>query len=518
MGGAGEGRASLASTGAFPLSHKRVMEILSKAKPKDTVRVDWSHEGERGVWCGVLGRKGRSSWSIVYDISEDSELETFIPRDGVNYLAVEIVPPDPCQEKLKEGEGGLKPKSQSVAAGPAPALPPTAPSPISIEACAPLLGHVLTETRNVPEASKVHLPGVNVLVDRSAPSPIGADEFEDLLEITHGDLLSSNVTVNFPSRHAHVPRVTELKGDFLSGLSFVPHDPKMLPHRALAKSTVLAHKRILRQLMSMPQDLKSMDLGDALVNHFIRQRQLKRLRWSTLLTKMATAHGALRLLPLYTTTTHSVMMKESIVWMQSMKAVSKEAKQEVPVQATPATWEKVLEAIRKASKVEVRVALLMTWLTCGRGGDVLQLQPDCVEVQETGLMVHFRRGKTVKTRGAYPIFTPLPPQELKEEVLAYLKAAITSKQRWLFPGVKGKDIKEALRKADPRLEQRSLRRGAIQELARSNLSDEELLKYSGHTNVQMLRRYLNFGKLSGEGRQLQSQAAVLLQSSQAGRK
>lgn len=129
------------------------------------------------------------------------------------------------------------------------------------------------------------------------------------------------------------------------------------------------------------------------------------------------------------------------------------------------------------------------------------------------MMVHFRLGKTVKTRGAYSVFTPFPPPEFREEFEKFLRVAVSSKRKWLFEQVQGNHIKVALRRAHPRLEQRSLRRGAIQTLAASGLSDEELLKYSGHTNVQMLRRYLNFGKLTGEGRRLQRQAEPLLQSS-----
>ena len=97
--------------------------------------------------------------------------------------------------------------------------------------------------------------------------------------------------------------------------------------------------------------------------------------------------------------------------------------------------------------------------------------------------------------------------------MEHLRVAVSTKRKWLFEQVQGNHVKIALRRAHPKLEQRSLRRGSIQTLAASGLSDEELLKYSGHTNVQMLRRYLNFGKLSGEGKRLQQQAGHLLQSS-----
>lgn len=339
------------------------------------------------------------------------------------------------------------------------------------------------------------------------------DGDEEFLNFAAGDLLAEEIPEeSFQHRHPSAPRVADLKGSFLTKLRLSPHDSRMLPHQALAKTTVKAHLRTLRQLMKLPQEFHDLPLGTALTNYVNTQRQQKHHRWSTTMTKMATIQGALRLLPIYADQP-PIMMKECTVWTQSMKAVSKQTKQELPEQANPASWDLVKKAVELEPHKSTKMAVMLTWLTCGRAGDVLQLEPDCIEVQETGLMVHFRRAKTVKSRGPYPIFTPLPPQEFRKEFYEFVELALSTKRKWLFEKVQGNHVKLALRRAHPKLEQRSLRRGSIQTLAATGLSDEELLKYSGHTNVQMLRRYLNFGKLSGEGRRLQQQAAHLLQSS-----
>ena len=115
---------------------------------------------------------------------------------------------------------------------------------------------------------------------------------------------------------------------------------------------------------------------------------------------------------------------------------------------------------------------------------------------------------TVKTRGSYTVFTQRPPAEYLREFEAYVESMRASP--YLFKGVTGAQIKVALRRANPLLEQRSLRRGALQAVAATGVSDTEMLHYSGHTNVAMLRRYLNFGKLSGEGAKLSEQAAALV--------
>lgn len=327
------------------------------------------------------------------------------------------------------------------------------------------------------------------------------------------DVLAEAAALEIPShppghRHDQAPNVTGLKGAHLTTIILRTHLVPSLPQHCLAKTTVAAHKRILRQLTHLPLDLQRLPLDKALVEYFTRLLNERRWQWSTTVVKMATAHGALRLLPLYTDSMQPVYLKHSEIWMQALKAAGREARQQVPNQPTAATWAQVHKAIELEPERATRMALLIAWLTCGRGGDVLLLKKDCFEVKTDGLMIHFRRGKTVKTRGPYPVFTQLPPPEFKAQFDDLFKA--TPANEFIFKGVKGADLKIALRRAHPQLEQRSIRRGAIQTLAASGLADLELLHYSGHTNVVMLRRYLNFGKLSAEGQRLTAQARALV--------
>jgi hypothetical protein len=70
------------------------------------------------------------------------------------------------------------------------------------------------------------------------------------------------------------------------------------------------------------------------------------------------------------------------------------------------------------------------------------------------------------------------------------------------------DIKIALRRSHPELEQRSLRRGALQTLACApGITDELLMEFSGHTRVATLRRYLNWGKAAPHLQQEMRRAA-----------
>ena len=340
-----------------------------------------------------------------------------------------------------------------------------------------------------------------------------------------GHLLAEEVKVGvradqkevFRRRCERGPFAAVSKGRFLTTLKMREGVVDDLALRSLAKSTVKAHRRMLRFLSALPSKYHDLNLDRAMEQYLLETKSARRWLPTTMMVKMATAHGALRLLPLYVEGELPVLMRESVTWMSAMKAAGKMAKQHPPTQPAVATWREVEEAIKKEPNVDVRMALLVTWLTCGRGGDVLLLKPSNVEVttreakgKRTEVMaVSFWKGKTVKTRGSYTVFTQPPPKQFQPEWEEYLRSK--RGERYLFRGVRGAQIKEALRRVNPKLEQRSLRRGAIQALAATGLKDEELLHYSGHTNVTMLRRYLNFGKVSGEGTRLASQALALAQ-------
>ena len=63
------------------------------------------------------------------------------------------------------------------------------------------------------------------------------------------------------------------------------------------------------------------------------------------------------------------------------------------------------------------------------------------------------------------------------------------------------ECRAALRVSRPELSWRSVRRGALQQLAASGCSEAELLTFSRHTNVQQLRRYLSFGAIAEASQQ-----------------
>jgi hypothetical protein len=58
----------------------------------------------------------------------------------------------------------------------------------------------------------------------------------------------------------------------------------------------------------------------------------------------------------------------------------------------------------------------------------------------------------------------------------------------------------ALRSANPELNTRAIRRGALQTMAMNGVPTKTLMTFSGHTNEETLKRYLNYGKDLGTER------------------
>ncbi len=112
------------------------------------------------------------------------------------------------------------------------------------------------------------------------------------------------------------------------------------------------------------------------------------------------------------------------------------------------------------------------------------------------LQVTWTRGKTVACRGPHSVKSQVPTvaaqwRPLLEE---FVGGPGTPTDR-VFPDVSGLAIKLALRATgNATLEQRSIRRGSLQQLAAMNIKTKVLLRFSGHATERMLFRYLGHGR------------------------
>lgn len=163
-------------------------------------------------------------------------------------------------------------------------------------------------------------------------------------------------------------------------------------------------------------------------------------------------------------------------------------------QSYPLTKEELLKILLKAKENkewDVVACLQLLWATTQRVSCVLKLRRHNVHLKGTSLKAKFVEGKGVKARRS-PYTVHSLCQRYPGDLARYLRA---SQDMFLFPfpeKTRAKLLKRA-KEVNPKIECRSFRRGSLQTMAMANVDVETLLHFSGHTNLKMLLRYLNWG-------------------------
>lgn len=167
----------------------------------------------------------------------------------------------------------------------------------------------------------------------------------------------------------------------------------------------------------------------------------------------------------------------------------------------------VLEkGLAKAMTIEERqlqkqalVAAELSFFLGQRIGDTLQLLSGaCSRLQLPDLdllCVLYRRGKTTRRRQPFTVHTPYD-MKLSRDLLGLQEA--TSRGKPLFPDVDrvATKIRDAIHQVAPQCCLLSLCKEGLQEMAIQGASIEVLLHHSRHSSVEMLDRYLPWGKLN----------------------
>ncbi|PHR94983.1 MAG: hypothetical protein COA68_17750 [Oceanobacter sp.] len=287
-------------------------------------------------------------------------------------------------------------------------------------------------------------------------------------------------------------------GQLLARLRLAADESQAHPLALLAweKQTIAGHNRALRYLTTSPaaRALAGHNLATGLLEVFWRRRTERKWTWATLLRNLAEMQGALKNLPI-SRGIPAIQLGDNVEWLAALKAVAARARSERPRTPRAATAQQIEAALRREPNRATRSLLAMTWLLCGRTGDCRRLQPADVLVNSESqtLTITFRAGKTVARRGPYSLHTSMPPSWLN--LLGIDDLANTADWVPLLQMATVPEVLLALRRADPTLENRSIRRGSLQTLALSGVEESTLLDFSGHTNVSTLRRYLGWGSI-----------------------
>ena len=279
-----------------------------------------------------------------------------------------------------------------------------------------------------------------------------------------------------------------------------------LAERGLQPDSLSAQLNMVRSLGNMAEELKRFNIVEATIEHLERERQSRPWSWTTMETNAANVSAGLSRLPQLTGNRHPpVILKQSQEWQDALKTIRRLSKLNAPQELPALTMVQMREAAKSLPQREATI-LYIAWATAGRIGDVMQLARKHVWLVKRSddsydMHVYFARGKIVSKAGPYTTDT-----QVTAEVAGIIRAEIAKGgQYFLFhaPSTAERErmkdrVREALRKADPAMELRSVRRGAVQHLAAHGATMAELLRYTKHSDIRMLRRYLAYGRAKCE--------------------
>ena len=313
-----------------------------------------------------------------------------------------------------------------------------------------------------------------------------------------------------------LPPLAQASAARLTALAWANPDFARAPVRkGLAYATRLDHVKMLHnvaeEIAGLPNDSNQRHnlVARWLIGYVERQSRKRDWNASTKLTNISSIQSAMHHLPLYMPTTMSWRLYEDSHWKMMCRNARIRAAQDLPDQALPATTDQVFKACKLAAVTNAHVAasIALTWVTSARSSQIVQLKAGEVDLIQGPdgsqiVKVVLCRGKSNRLQqqanavhadlGDFARFV-VPILERRTDPNAFLFPAPSRQQRKDFLG----RIKDSLRNAnnEPRLENRSLRRGSLQSLALSDASSKVLLACSGHSTVKSLKRYLNFGRI-----------------------
>lgn len=388
--------------------------------------------------------------------------------------------------------------------------------------CIPYTDAVYVEPWGFPERPEKPEPDIDSIQTCTEPTqqpqPLDEDPIVPCSEPAHQknyhevdpieDFRTAGVDLTIPSlQSATVRHLRNLK-------SADPNYTTALIRKGLAYETRCEHARVLKWAANLAEKEKSSTILDGQpVPWILRQLQAKmrtkNWMWSTLVGKMTAIQGAFRILSIYLPTQMTWNLSDTPEWKLAARHARIKASSEIPSQALPATTEMVMKACLEAKKKNPNVAAIiaLAWISSARTSQILQMRKQELELFTTPdgakAKLLLLRGKANRQKqqphaqegllGQFEQFVK-PVYERTADPKDFLFNAPSKQQRDNIMD----EIKNTLRSAnnEPRLENRSIRRGSLQTLARNGASVKVLLDCSGHSSETSLKRYLNYGRIS----------------------
>jgi hypothetical protein len=315
---------------------------------------------------------------------------------------------------------------------------------------------------------------------------------------------------SFPSSQSGSPPTEVQTGIHLTRLTFSQPGPEFTS--AFDQQTNATKERIFKLVVNTIREhhyLQEEPIAVASYRALIKCQE--RADWvpSTLQTAMGHFSSVMGSLDMYCQV-KSVRLSKFGSWRTGLRSVVKKTNLHEAKQSAPATYEDIkVMAKRLEHTGRAKLLLIIQWAHAARGKNMLGLRTKnffslCQSIKWT-------EAKTTATRGPYTThsvygkFSTFVNKEID-------KLSKEAPNQAIFSSKDIKAVKDALKEINPDFDMRSMRRGALQQLARkeNKLSAETLMVFSGHTSVKSLYRYLNFGEKFGQQQATATKAAAAL--------
>lgn len=327
----------------------------------------------------------------------------------------------------------------------------------------------------------------------------------------------------FPVSQGQVPSLAPtFNGHFLARLNIFPGPAPHVPdvaEKALSLQVRGRHRKRLLDLqvfLNQNPDFIKRPLADGAIR-FLLERAAKPPRGNPWLPgstfrEATSLTGALSNLDLYSTSAHRVLLSLSSQWKAALAGWKLAAHQSKPINQCAATLIDMEEAIDTEREPQVRALLMLLWLTAARPGDLLQLRVRDLEMEPNGrIQAMIRHGKAVKLRSVYTVKSSAEESPWREELSQFIarRTASADPDDLLFPGTNDMPKKmlmpamlAAVRRSradfiEPEYTLTAVRRGSLQCMAAAGVELETLRGFSGHSSIEMLLHYLDYGKKAG---------------------
>jgi integrase len=311
----------------------------------------------------------------------------------------------------------------------------------------------------------------------------------------------------FSGCHLGAPEVVALSGGwFRTHIKLRRADRSPWKSGSITEAVQTRHaQRLIDFQAALPATWDHVPLVECLREFFHAENAMRQWQPASLWREVTQMTGAFSKLPEYSNYPHPVHLRKDPAWAALMSTIEQESHQAQPHHLAAVDCEQLVAATELEKDPETRMALIIMWSTASRPGCVLQLKRQDLELEPqpfrprpgAELRITFRQGKGVSFRGPYTVQTWVPDRWARE-----LQQFISPLQKTdhLFPFSKtDRDARHArllaaVRRVDPKLNLRAMRRGALQAMAQKGHDAATLMQFSGHKSQDTLMRYLDQGR------------------------